>query len=113
MSDALGPLEIECDAPSYSIVKACHMVGFETPEDVRWVRMSHQLVGDASGWGLFHNPVRSLLGRGTAAVGQTCSCGRKLPALEKYTFTYLNGREASYMLAQCRGCRSVYWDEAT
>jgi hypothetical protein len=29
-------LGIECDAPPYGIVRACHKLGFLTPEDVRW-----------------------------------------------------------------------------
>jgi len=43
---------------------------------------------------------------------KTCRCGQKLPSLDRYTFTYLTGHEASYLLGQCPRCKTVYWEEA-
>jgi hypothetical protein len=43
MSQQLGPLEVICDAPPYPIVQACNAIGIETPEDVRWSRMSRYI----------------------------------------------------------------------
>ncbi len=40
MSSRLGPLEVECDAPPYSVVCACRDLGLQSPEDVRWRRLS-------------------------------------------------------------------------
>ena len=108
MSSKLGPLEIHCDAPSYSVVRACHLINFETPEDVRWLRSSHHGNGPETS-GLDSEKLFSFLSRGTP---HSCSCGHKVPRLEKYTFTFLTGNEASYLLAQCPRCRTVYWDEA-
>jgi len=33
--------EIDCDAPPYSIVQGCRLLGLQDPEDVRWSRLSH------------------------------------------------------------------------
>jgi hypothetical protein len=108
----LGPLEIVCDAPPYSIIQACQRIGIKTPEDVRWCRMTHFCYGDTAeddplrvqAWKLF-------LGMGRAGKA-ACNCGQKLPSLEKCTFTFLTGRELSYYIGQCPRCRTVYWDEA-
>ena len=43
MANPLGPIEIDCDAPPYAIVRACQRIGIRTPEDVRWARLSHFL----------------------------------------------------------------------
>jgi hypothetical protein len=108
----LGPIDICCDAPPYSIIQACQRVGIKTPEDVRWCRMTHLDSGDFAkeepanvrAWKYF-------LGMGAGSRG-ACSCGERLPNLEKCTFTFITGRELSYYLGQCQRCRSVYWDEA-
>jgi hypothetical protein len=108
MSSQLGPLEIHCDSPAYSIVRACHLIGFHTPEDVRWYRMSHFLGSEEAsgpGGGKFF---AGLFG----GRERTCSCRHKLPVLEKYTFTFLTGHEASYLLGQCPGCSTIFWEEA-
>ncbi len=111
MSNQLGPIDVQCDAPSYAVVRACRRVGIRTPEDVRWCRMSHFL-DQAGGWkGLFH-PVtwKKLLGR--AQDGEhCCSCGERLPMLERVTFTFTTGREETLLLGQCDRCASVFWEE--
>jgi hypothetical protein len=35
----LGPMDIECEAPPYSVVKACQGLRFQSPLDVRWCRI--------------------------------------------------------------------------
>jgi hypothetical protein len=111
MSSQLGPIEVHCDAPAYPVVRACRRVGIREPEDVRWCRISHFL-NQMGGWkGLFHPLTwKKLLGRGEAGE-KTCSCGERLPTLEKVTFTFTTGREESYLLGQCSRCATVFWEE--
>jgi hypothetical protein len=112
MSSRLGPLEIECDAPSYSIVCACRELGLESPEDVRWRRLSRfrrewkdrKSLFVISSW-------TELLGRHEARP-ITCSCGLPLPALETYSFLFASGGARTYQLGQCRRCHAIFWDEA-
>jgi hypothetical protein len=108
MSSRLGPLDVSCDAPPYSIVTACHRIGMESPEDVPWFRLSH-LVGQHSLWRqlLRLPPWRAL----SAANDRNCRCGRVLPQLEHYTFTLLSGEERFYFLGQCDRCHAIYWEE--
>ena len=108
MPNRLGPLEVTCDAPSYNIVRACHMIGIRTPEDVRWSRLS-PLPGaqdslKGSSW-------RLLLGMGQPESG-SCTCGQKLPLMERYTFTLISGKQTSYFIGQCSRCLTVYWQQA-
>lgn len=111
MSSQLGPIEVHCDAPAYPVVRACRRIGIRTPEDARWCRLSHFLT-EAGGWkGLFHPLTwKKLLGRDPDE--KTCSCGARLPILEKVTFTFTTGREESYLLGQCGHCRTVFWEES-
>jgi hypothetical protein len=112
MPNQLGPIEISCDAPPYHIVRACHIIGIQTPEDVRWCRISHVLSASLGlrdllklqPWKVFS--VVNQPGQGT------CSCRQPLPTLERYTFTLITGHEVSYLLGQCSRCRTVYWEEA-
>jgi len=102
--------EICCDAPPYSIVRACRMVGLQSPEDVRWCRLSHFLDEHHEGPRLFQPRTwRTLLGRREATEAH-CSCGHALPRLEEYTFTCVDGRDLRYQLGQCGRCRSIFWD---
>ncbi len=113
MADHSSSFQIECDAPSYSIVHACQIVGLEAPEDVRWCRMRHlhkqannrRDMLDPRTWG-------SLLGLAEPREGK-CHCGRELPKLEKYTFTLISGKELNYYLGQCHSCRTIFWEEAS
>jgi hypothetical protein len=112
MANKLGPIGINCDSPPYSVVQACRRIGIESPEDVRWCRMSHFL---QQGTGLrqlfYQHGWKALLGVGRPE-DRVCSCGYRLPDLEKYTFTFITGREASFCLGQCRRCHSIFWEEA-
>jgi len=113
MAEQPSSFHIDCDAPAYSIVRACQRVGLEAPEDVRWCRVSHMRKSagnrrdmfDPRTWG-------SMLGLAEGHEGK-CHCGQALPKLEKYTFTLISGKELNYYLGQCRGCRTIFWEEAT
>jgi hypothetical protein len=100
----------ECDAPPYSIVKACQMIGVQTPEDVRWCRLSRlrETLGSPRAL-LTLSSWKSFLGMEEVA-GAKCSCGTQLPQVERYTFTYISGRESHYYIGQCRKCRTVFWE---
>jgi hypothetical protein len=100
MSSELGPIEILCEAPPYSVVRACLRLGFITPQDVRWCRVN-RLAG---------TPSTGFLAwiRGTGRV--TCTCGQRMPRLESYTFTFVTGAQEQYFLGQCVCCQSMFWD---
>jgi len=111
MAEPTSPLDIPCDAPPYQVVKACRGLGFQAPEDVRWSRLSRALPVE-SGWAKYLPRAAAdlLLGRQPAAGRGNCACGHELPLLERYTFTYRSGRQASFLLGQCPGCRAMYWE---
>jgi hypothetical protein len=114
MSSSLGPIEIICDAPPYSIVRASRTLGFLSPEDVRWCRMSHYRAERDSLWELL-NPVtwkQALGGSVRTRRAYTCVCNQDLPAMERYLFTFGTGRQEAYLLGQCRHCRTIFWEEA-
>jgi hypothetical protein len=111
MSSSLGPLEIDCDAPPYSVVCACRRVDLQDPEDVRWCRLGPRLDIAASEWDLLKRQPWKLLVRLSASNTARCVCGQKLPSLDRYTFTYLTGHESSFLLGQCKRCRTIYWEE--
>jgi hypothetical protein len=108
MSSQLGPLDIQCDAPPYSVVHACEGLGFRSPLDVRWCRMSHFPGDREGGTGMF--PWKLLFGAGQPQE-KACTCGVPLPALEKYTFTLVSAKVSDYFLGQCRRCHTVFWEE--
>jgi hypothetical protein len=114
MSSSLGPIEIHCDAPPYSIVRAARGLGFGQPEDVRWCRMAH-FRADREGHWEFLNPLtwKSALGGGVRNRKQAgCSCGQDLPVLERYIFTFSSGDQVSYLIGQCGRCRTIFWEDA-
>ena len=112
MSAKLGPIEIHCDSPRYTIVEACRLIGIESPEDVRWCRLSHFLKGFAS-WQAFFNLQRWKMLLGISSPDDAvCTCGEKLPDLGKYAFMNLAGKESFFLVGQCRRCRTVFWEEA-
>lgn len=102
--------EVSCDAPAYAIVRACRMIGFRRPEDVRWCRLLHFRQGQYRRLHLLSVRTWKLL----LGMGETndthCSCGHDLPRLERYTFTCISGREIDYLLAQCHRCGTVFWE---
>jgi hypothetical protein len=106
----LGPLEVSCDAPAYSVVRACQGLGFVTPEDVRWCRLSHVFEGKAVPEGATALQVWGWLFRNQAKE-KPCVCGHPLPILETYTFTFASLKTANYLLGQCRHCHTIYWEQ--
>jgi hypothetical protein len=112
MTSKLGPIDVCCDAPPYSVVRATRRFGFHRPEDVRWRRMSRFLT-EREGWRAVLNlqSWRALLGMG-GALKTSCACGQELPQLERYTFLFLSGGQSSFLLGQCGRCRTMYWEEA-
>jgi hypothetical protein len=101
MTDDLGPIEVICDAPPYPVVRACAGLGFETPQDVRWIRTDRKRARRAA---------TSLIPF-LRSSRPNCSCGEPLPELESYTFTFVSGTRAEYYLAQCTRCRTIFWDK--
>lgn len=111
MLSHLGPLEIECDAPSYPIVRACRKLGLSEPEDVRWCRKSRS-PRRSRGWiGLLANPLwECLIGREDVETS-ACTCGHPLPSMEGYSFTFQTGEKIEYEMGQCLRCRTIYWEK--
>ena len=108
MSSRLGPIDITCDAPPYTVVQACETLEFRTPLDVRWCRISHFLSGQGGEASL--HPWKWFFGKNESRE-KTCSCGEPLPNLEWYTFMFISGKVSHYHLGQCRRCRSIFWEE--
>jgi hypothetical protein len=100
MSGELGRVDIVCDAPPYSVVKACVSLGFRTPLDVRWVRIERREI---------ERKAHSILPWIRQSI-PGCSCSHPLPALESYTFTFASGKQSRYYLGQCPRCNTIYWD---
>ncbi|HYT88394.1 MAG TPA: hypothetical protein VEL76_06715 [Gemmataceae bacterium] len=111
MASQFGPLEIDCDAPSYAIVEACHRIGFRSPLDVPWYRLSHFLGEDGAKGSVFSLQMWKHLFGMNRPGGKNCRCGQSLPMLEKCTFTFLSSRQAEYLIGQCRRCLTIFWDE--
>lgn len=121
---ALGTLEVHCDAPPYPIVLACNAIGIEKPEDVRWIKIDHNVDGEGHP---LHNCIVCELrkaAKGKAVDKQRAAKGffsslltlggmvvGNLPKLAKYRFTYSSGDEVTYSVGQCKGCRTVFWNE--
>jgi hypothetical protein len=111
MSEALGPLEVCCDAPPYAIVQACRMIGLQSPEDVRWSRLSCP-PGGPSWWQALVNPrLWPSVFRGRRRGKDLCLCGAEMPILEKYTFLIVTGDKLCYQLGQCLRCRTIFWEQ--
>jgi hypothetical protein len=73
------------------VVGACQKVGFRSPLDVRWCRLSHFLAARSS----------RLNSRRGAQVFE----------LEKYAITFVLEKVADYLLGQCRRCGTMFWEE--
>ena len=107
MFSKLGQLEIHCDAPPYAVVQACEQVGYRTPLDVRWCRITNFLqeysVLGTHLWKLFFGK--------TDSTEKTCTCGQPLPMLENYAFTLGSGAVINFFLGQCCRCRTMFWEQ--
>ncbi len=110
MSSDLASIVIDCDALPYGIVKMCEQLGFRTPLDVRWCRLSRFLKSQRESVAMrrLHALVR-LLGLGQPQK-RRCSCGHPLPTMEGYTFVFSSEEQADRMLGQCPCCRTMFWD---
>src|SRR2546430_14262814 len=102
MANRLGPIDILCDAPPYSVVKACRTLAMQAPEDVRWFRMSYFLNRQA-GWPetLSRQTWKSMLGVNQGPGGKKCSCAHELPGPVQDTLTYITGQEAPDLPGPC------------
>ena len=111
MSSQLGPRDTDCDAPPYAVVRACEWVGFQAPLDVRWCRRNpfSRASGEPAGILGLH-PWKWLFGP-SQHPGKYCVCGQPFPWMKHYTFRFASGREAEYLLGQCRRCRTIFWEE--
>jgi hypothetical protein len=111
MCSSLGPIEICCDAPPFPVVLTCARAGFQSPQDVRWCRVSHFLDGAIKPGGILDvQPWKWLFGK-SRAQQILCSCGEPLPILREYLFLLAPGSEAEYLLGQCPRCRTIFWEE--
>jgi hypothetical protein len=109
--DGFGTLKIECDAPGYAIVRACRKLGFKTPEDVRWCRVSRaRPAPPKKRGGLLAQAFRAIF-RKTASRRAGCICRCQSPELDKYTYTLASGGEKHLFLGQCRQCLTIFWKE--
>ncbi len=109
MPEQMGPIEIDCDAPSYGIVRSCSELGFEAPLDVRWLRLDLVVSGRDTAKRL------RTVHAWTAALGlrrpaePACSCGQALPLVERCTFILRSGIQVDYLLGQCQRCKTIFW----
>ena len=109
--DWFETLDMECDAPLYTIVQACRSLGFHSPEDVRWCQIDKvsPQPKPRHRW-LSWSFLRGLIGRpGPQAAG--CQCRQELPRCDQYTFTLRSGEKKHLLLGQCSRCRTIYWKE--
>src|SRR4051794_15558414 len=95
----LEPFDLVCDAPPYGVVQVCRELGFEAPEDVRWLEAGGALGarGRRADGLVFHSWNEALAAAGRVPV---CSCGGDLPFLEGYLFTLGDGTEQLYAFGQ-------------
>jgi hypothetical protein len=111
MSSKSGREENRWETPPYPVVKACQRLGFQSPLDVRWCRLSQALgavperSASLQAWIAFF--------WGDQAEDSTCLCGHPLPMLERYTFNFASGKAADYFLGQCWRCRTIIWEQAS
>jgi hypothetical protein len=113
MSNSFEPHEFDCDTPPYSVVQACDQLGFQAPLDVRWCRLSPFVAAHDKQPAPYSLEVWEWFSRRRPMPGKLCGCGRPLPILERYTFTFRSERRADYFLVQCCHCHTTFWEEAT
>ena len=111
MLSHLGLLEVVCDAPPYPIVRACRKLGMIQPEDVRWCRKGRPSRRQAGWIRLLASPIWRRLLRRNETTEQPCNCGRPLPNLEGYSFTFQTGEQVEYEMGQCPRCQTIYWEK--
>jgi hypothetical protein len=107
MFNDLSSMEINCDAPPYTIVEACRMIGLDNPEDVRWCRLRH-----VPNTRFPHVPWKTFFHLSVSGEAARCCCRAEMPALERYTFSLASGKQLDYLIGQCPRCRTVIWEEA-
>ncbi len=112
MSGQLGPMEIRCDAPPYSVVRASAGLRFQSPLDVPWYHRARFRASHDGGTGDFTVPGWKQFVHLGQQGRTTCRCGQPLPVLEEYRFRFASAREARYLLGQCVRCRAMFWQEA-
>jgi hypothetical protein len=104
----LDRLEILGEAPPFPLVRACQRLGFRSPLEVRWWRVSHSLAGRG------HTPVTNS-GPEVSATGRPdrtgCTCGEPIPGLDQYAITFAFEKVADYLLGQCCRCGTIFWEE--
>lgn len=105
----LGPIEIVCDAPPYHVVRACNLIGLESPEDVCWRRLDHHEA--RGGWRKLLDSCQRLLGV-RSSTDSRCACNEEMPELNCFSFTFVMNRTLTYRLGQCPRCRTVFWEDA-
>ena len=108
MAKLLGPIELDCDAPDYSVVQACRVLGLHSPEDVCWRRIRNFIVRSSGARLLFDLWKRLRLWNIPAS--SVCACGQTFPELQKVAFTFNTGEKEIYLLGQCSHCHAVYWE---
>lgn len=106
----LGPIDIICDAPPYHVVRACNLIGFETPEDVAWRRFDGPIAPNVGGWRKLLRSCQHLFGAAETTT-HYCTCGQPLPEWECFSFTFVMNRTLTYRLGQCARCRTIHWQE--
>lgn len=104
MFSQLEMLEISCDAPPYAVVRACEKLGFQSPLDVRWCRVSQVIRGHSKPGG-----ISAWFPWNWFSQGNTCTCNKPLPVLHKHAFT-VDDKVADYLLGQCCRCRTIVWE---
>jgi hypothetical protein len=112
----MGPttsIEIWCDAPPYSVVEGCSLIGVRTPEDVRWCRLSH--LRDRCGRRALLRAALSWLWRlarpAPTTPAKKCSCGADLPAFQSFRLLVHPDDLPTYLIGQCSRCHTVFWEE--
>ena len=109
MTQKLKGAPVACDAPAYSVVRACRHAGFRAPEDVRWLRLPPR-EALAGLFGEFLRVLESLSGLKQPALA--CACGAALPPPGRYEFRRSKAKKHGYWFTQCKRCHTMHWDEA-
>jgi hypothetical protein len=110
MSNPYEP-QFERGAPAYSVVRACQELGFRSPLDVRWCRMSHFLARHGEQSRILALEAWAWLFGRRRSSGKACACGQPLPTLERYIFTFESKTQTVYLLGQCRRCHTIFWEK--